>query len=270
MKTTRSVPFAIAAAAAWALWFVVCAAAAPAAEQLGPGDTVRITVFQSPDLTTEARISEAGTLAFPLLGEIAVADLAPLEAGQLIAKRLRDGRFVHDPQVNVTLLELRSRQVSVLGEVARPGPYPLEEAQETLTELLARAGGVTANGDDNVIVITRRNGGSERLVVDVPAMYRSGDLSKDVELVHGDTIFVPAAPLFYIYGAAQRPGAYRLEPQTSVLRALTLGGGLAPRGTERGLTIHRRMPDGSAKEIEAKLTDLVEPNDIIRVRESVF
>ena len=267
MSTTRAVGFAVGAAAC-ALSFML--RAAPATEQLGPGDTVRITVFQSPDLTTEARISERGTLAFPLLGEVAVADLAPLEAGQLIAKRLREGRFVRDPQVNVTLLELRSRQVSVLGEVARPGPYPLEEARETLTGVLARAGGVTANGDDNVIVITRRNGTAARVVVDVPAMYRSGDLSADVELADGDTIFVPAAPLFYVYGAAQRPGAYRLEPQTSVLRALTLGGGLAPRGTERGLTIHRRMPDGSEKEIAAKLTDLLEPNDILRVRESVF
>jgi polysaccharide export outer membrane protein len=248
----------------------LCVAAAPVAEQLGPGDTVRITVFQSPELTTEARISESGTLAFPLLGEVAIAELAPLEAGQLIANRLRDGRFVRNPQVNVTLLELRSRQVSVLGEVARPGPYPLEEAQQTLTELLALAGGVTANGDDNVVVITRRNGSTDRQSIDVPAMYRSGDLSADIELRNGDTIFVPTAPLFYVYGAAQRPGAYRLEPQTSVLRALTLGGGLAPRGTERGLTIHRRMPDGSEKQIAAKLTDLVEPNDIIRVKESVF
>ena len=270
MSRTRLVPFLIGAAAACALSFGLCAETASADEQLGPGDMVRITVFQSPDLTTEARISESGTVAFPLLGEVAIADLAPLEAGQLIAKLLREGRFVRDPQVNVTLLELRSRQVSVLGEVARPGPYPLEEAQETLTGVLARAGGVTANGDDNVIVITRRNGVAERLVVDVPAMYRSGNLSADVQLAHGDTIYVPTAPLFYVYGAAQRPGAYRLEPQTSVLRALTLGGGLAPRGTERGLTIHRRMPDGTEMQIAAKLTDLVEPNDIIRVKESVF
>ena len=122
MDTTRLVPFAIGAVAACALSFELCAAAASVAEQLGPGDLVRITVFQSPELTTEARISESGTVGFPLLGEVAIADFAPLEAAELIAKRLRDGRFVRDPQVNVTLLELRSRQVSVLGEVARPGP----------------------------------------------------------------------------------------------------------------------------------------------------
>ena len=72
MNTTRSALFAIGAAAVWALWFVTCAEAAQVAEQLGPGDTVRIPVFQSPELTTEARISEAGTLAFPLLGEVAI------------------------------------------------------------------------------------------------------------------------------------------------------------------------------------------------------
>ncbi len=76
--------------------------------------------------------------------------------------------------------------------------------------------------------------------------------------------------MFYIYGAVQRPGMYRLEPETSVLRGLSLGGGLAPRGTERGVTIHRPMPDGSMQEFHAALADHVAPNDIVRVKQSVF
>lgn len=243
---------------------------AATADRLGAGDTVRVAVFQSPELTTEGQISPAGTLTFPLLGEVPLADRTPTEAGQLIAKRLRDGRFILNPQVSVALLELRSHRVSVLGQVARPGPYPLDNSAHTLTAMLAQAGGVMANGDDTVIVIRRRGSDTERLTVDVPAMYRNGDVASDLELQSGDTIFVPNAPVFYIYGAVQRPGMYRLEPETSVLRALSLGGGLAPRGTERGVTIHRPMPDGSMREIHAALADQVAPNDIVRVKRSVF
>lgn len=243
---------------------------AATADRLGAGDTVRVSVFQSPELTTEGQISSAGTLTFPLLGEIPIADRTPAEAGQLVAKRLREGRLVLNPQVSVSLLELRSQRVSVLGQVTRPGPYPLDNSTRTLTAMLAQAGGVTANGDDTVIVIRGHGSDTERLAIDVPAMYRTGGIASDVELQSGDTIFVPNAPVFYIYGAVQRPGMYRLEPETSVLRALSLGGGLAPRGTERGVTIHRPMPDGSMQEIHAALADQVAPNDIVRVKQSVF
>lgn len=245
-------------------------AGAAAGDALGPGDTVRVTVFQNPDLATEATISADGTLAFPLLGEVKVAEKTPIEAGRLIAERLRQRKFVLDPQVSVTLIELRSRQVAVLGAVAKPGHYPLEATHSRVTDLLALAGGVNETGDDAVVVVTNRSGLSERLEIDVPAMYESGNLAANIELVPGDTIFVPSAPVFYVYGAVQRPGAYPLEPGTSVLRALAQGGGLTARGTERGLTIHRQGADGGVLELDAELADAVEPNDVIRVKASVF
>jgi polysaccharide export outer membrane protein len=168
------------------------------------------------------------------------------------------------------LVALRSRQVAVLGAVAKPGHYPLETTHTRVTDLLALAGGVNEAGDETVVVVTNRNGSAERIEIDVPAMYQSGNLTANIELVPGDTIFVPSAPVFYIYGAVQSPGAYPLEPGTSVMRALALGGGLTARGTERGLTIHRQGGDGAALELDAALTDGVEPNDVIRVKASVF
>jgi len=268
MTTLRARTMLISLAAACALTPVDAGAAAD--DALGPGDTVRVTVFQNPDLATEATISADGTLAFPLLGEVKVAEKTPIEAGQLIAERLRQRRFVLDPQVSVTLVELRSRQVAVLGAVAKPGHYPLEAAHKRVTDLLALAGGVNEAGDDTVVVVTNRNGSPERIEIDVPAMYESGNLAANIELVPGDTIFIPSAPVFYIYGAVQRPGAYPLEPGTSVLRALALGGGLTARGTERGLTIHRQGADGAELELEAELADGVEANDVLRVKASVF
>jgi len=239
-------------------------------EALGEGDTIRITVFQNPDLTTETRISERGTITFPLIGETAIAGLTPAGAEARIAERLRAGKFLLKPQVSLNVIRVRSRQVSVLGQVARPGRYALEDASSNVIDILALAGGIGATGDDTVTVMVTRNGKTAKLEINVPSMYRTGDLSRNIQVENGDTIFVQRAPVFYIYGEVQRPGAFRLEPAMTVMQALSLGGGVTQRGTDRGLKIHRRMPDGAIAKLDAQLTDPVRPDDVIYVRESLF
>jgi polysaccharide export outer membrane protein len=239
-------------------------------ETLGEGDSIRITVFQNPDLTTETRISERGTITFPLVGEIALAGLAPVDAEARIADKLIKGKFVLKPQVSLNVIRVRSRQVSVLGQVARPGRYPLDDTSSNLTDILALAGGVSPTGDDNVTVMVTRNGKTVKREINVPSMYRTGDLSRNLQLENGDTIFVQRAPVFYIYGEVQRAGSYRLEQAMTVMQALSLGGGVTPRGTDRGLKIRRRAPDGTFQAVDARLTDAVQPDDVIYVRESLF
>ena len=249
---------------------LLIAAASAAAQTLGPGDSIRITVFQNPDLSVEARLSENGAISYPLLGEVELAGQTPAAAGERIAARLRSGKFLRDPQVSVVLLQLRSRQVSVLGQVARPGRYPLEESRAKLTDVLALAGGIAPGGADTVTLTGTRAGEPLQLRVDVPALIAGGDAAKVPEVQPGDTLYVPRAPQFYVYGEVQRAGAYRLEPDLRVMGALSLGGGLTPRGTQRAPRIHRRMPDGSVKVLEARLTDAVQPDDVIYFRESLF
>jgi polysaccharide export outer membrane protein len=236
---------------------------------LGPGDTVRIVVAEDPDLTTEARISADGKLGLPLLGEVAVGSHTPGEVARLIADGLTKGRFLRDPHVSVALVDPRSRHVLVLGHVARPGLYPLGGGGDRLTDFLALAGGRTESGSDHVIV-THRDGDPHRVEVDLARMYHTGDLTDDIDLDSGDVIFVPEAPVFYVYGAVQRAGMYRLETETSVRAALSVGGGLTERASRRGITIHRRMPDGTTRELHAGLADRVEANDVIFVKESLF
>ena len=154
--------------------------------------------------------------------------------------------------------------------VARPGRYPLDDTSSNLTDILALAGGVTPAGDDYVTVMVTRNGKTARLEINVPTMYRTGDLSRNLQLENGDTIFVQRAPVFYIYGEVQRAGSYRLEQAMTVMQALSVGGGVTPRGTDRGLKIRRRKPDGTFQAIDAHLTDPVQPDDVIYVRESLF
>jgi len=239
-------------------------------EILGEGDSVRIPVFQNPDLTTETRISERGTITFPLVGEILLAGLTPVGAEARIAEHLIKGKFVLKPQVSLNVVRVRSRQVSVLGQVARPGRYPLDDTSSNLTDILALAGGISPTGDDSVTVMVKRNGKTSKLEINVPTMYRTGDLSRNLELQNGDTIFVQRAPVFYIYGEVQRAGVYRLEPLMTVMQALSVGGGVTPRGTDRGLKVRRKSADGKFQAIDAHLTDPVQPDDVIYVRESLF
>lgn len=240
-------------------------------ETLGEGDVVRVSVFQNPELNTEARISGRGEINIPLVGEVLIGGLTPADAEARIAQRLAAGKFVVRPQVNLTVVEVRSRQVSVLGQVGKPGRYPLDGVSDKLTDVLALAGGINPGGDDNVVVMLNRNGRASRTLIDVPAMYRSGDLSHNVRLENGDVIYVERAPQFYVYGEVQRAGSYRLEPDMTVMQALSVGGGVTARGTLRGLEIQRRMPDGQIHELSpVRLTDLVEPNDVILVRERLF
>ncbi|HET7731093.1 MAG TPA: polysaccharide export protein EpsE [Usitatibacter sp.] len=239
-------------------------------EALGMGDMIRVSVFRNPDLTTEARVSERGTIMFPLIGEISVTGLTPTQVGKQIADKLRAGRFVVDPEVTVSIAQVNSRQVAVLGNVQKPGRYPLDATTAKVTDLIALAGGIAPTGSDQITVMTTRNGKTERKEIDLAAMIRSGDLTQNLELQAGDTIYVGRAPMIYVTGEVTRAGAYRVEKDMTVMQAIALGGGITPRGTERGIRIHRKNGDGQIHRMEAKLTDPVQTDDVIFVRESIF
>lgn len=239
-------------------------------EALGMGDMIRVSVFRNPDLTTEARVSERGTIMFPLIGEISVTGLTPTQVSKQIADKLRAGRFVVDPEVTVSIAQVNSRQVAVLGNVQKPGRYPLDATTAKVTDLIALAGGIAPTGSDQITVMTTRDGRTERREIDLAAMIRSGDLTQNLELQAGDTIYVGRAPMIYVTGEVTRAGAYRVEKDMTVMQAIALGGGITPRGTERGIRIHRKNGDGQIHRMEAKLTDPVQTDDVIFVRESLF
>jgi len=238
--------------------------------RLGPGDVIRIQVFQQPDLTVEARISENGVISFPLVGVIRVGGLSPTEVERLIAQRLTEGNFLKNPQVTLNVTQFRSQQVSVLGNVAKPGRYALETTGMRLSEVLALAGGVAPTGADQVMLMTMRSGRVQRMEIDLVEMFTVGDLSRDVPLVAGDVVFVDRAPQFYVYGQVQRPGMYPLDRGITVAQAIAKGGGLTLRGTDKGVRVHRRFGSKTVQVLEPKLDDPVKPDDLIFVRESVF
>ena len=245
-------------------------AAATAEYRLAAGDVVRISVYQNPDLLLEARVSEAGTISFPLLGSVAIGGLGVTQAEKLIADGLRNGNFVKQPQVSILVVQVRGNQASVLGQVNRPGRFPLDSAEMRLSELLATAGGVASTGADVVTLVGRRNGQPFRQEIDLPALFRGGKLSDDPLVLNGDTIYVDRAPIVYIYGEVQRPGALRLERGMTLLQALATGGGLTQRGTEKGIRVHRKDAEGKVQVLQPGMDDRVQEGDVVYVRESLF
>jgi polysaccharide export outer membrane protein len=237
---------------------------------LGPGDLIRIQVFQNPDLTIETRVSESGVFTYPLIGTVKVGGLTLAAAERQVASQLRIGGFVRQPQVTITLLANHSNQVAVLGQVNRPGRFPLDNLTMRLTEVLATAGGIAPSGANTVIVTGTRSGKPFRQEVDIADLFLLNHPKDDIVLSGGDSIYVQRAPMFYIYGEAQRPGAYRVERNMTVRQALAQGGGPTARGTESRLRLHRHKADGSIKEYTPRLDDLVQANDVLYVRESVF
>jgi polysaccharide export outer membrane protein len=249
---------------------VLAAGIAGAAEVLlGPGDVVRLSVYGSPDLSVETRVSDSGHITFPLLGQVAVGGMAVAAAEKNIAEQLEKGGYLKKAQVNMIITTLASQQVSVLGQVNRPGRYPIEGKRKVL-DLLALAGGIGAEGADTISLIRNRDGKVVRDTIDVVDMVRKGELERDYEVAGGDVIYVERAPRFYITGEVQRPGAFRVERGMTVLQAVSAGGGLTLRGSERGMRVTRRDAMGHPTTTEVKPGDLVQVDDVITVRESWF
>lgn len=255
--------------------------AAPAAEatpasaesaeyRLGPGDRVRITVYNNADLTTEAQIAQDGRIRFPLIGEITIGGLSRADAERTIARQLASGGFIRQAHVNLLITEYRSQQVAVLGEVSKPGRYPINQAA-SVTEMLAAAGGITSKASHLITVIRKDgNGESRRYEINVRDLLASDDPAADMRVDRDDVIYVPPAGVFYIYGEVRKPGAYPLVPNMTVRQALSVGGGLTVRGTERGIKVERRGPDGRPRTRSVSLTETLHPDDVIRVPESWF
>jgi len=238
---------------------------------LGAGDVIRITVFQNPDLTLEARVAEGGAISYPLLGTVKLGGLTVSAAEKKLADGLRDGNFLKQPQVSILVMQVKGNQVSVLGLVNRPGRYPLELGTSRLSDVLAVAGGaVPLQGSDTVIVTGMRQGKPFRRAIDLPMVFAAAGSNDDIKLENNDVIWVDRAPMVYIYGEVQRPGSMRLERDMTMLQALAAAGGLTQRGTDRGIKVHRRDDAGTVQVLQPDMNDKLQANDVVYVKESLF
>ncbi len=236
---------------------------------IGTDDIVQVKIYGYDDLTTSMRVSENGRIVFPLIGEVEVGGQTEFEAARKITQLLAKGGFIQDANVTVTVFEYKNQQVSVLGQIKAPGIYVLK-SKTTLVDMIAMAGGLAELGDNRVIITRLINGKPVKLEVDLRAALESPEHSEKVFIERGDVIYIPKAPVFYIYGEVQHSGSFRLEPNMTVAQALSLGGGLTPRGTLNGIVIERRDANNVSKTIDVELSDNILKDDVIVVDERLF
>ena len=239
---------------------------------IGSQDLLKITVFEHPDLTTEARVSEDGKITFPLLGEIDAKNLTTRQVENSIAEKLSKSRMVNEPQVNVFVEQYMGRRVTIIGEVIKPGQYQIS-GPTTLLDVIALALGTNQNAGYLLTVFRKEKGvdgkeSTKKITVDVERLLNGGDLNLNIELQNLDVVYVPKAA-FYIYGEVNKPGAYRLEKGITVKRAIAIAGGLTPKGSQLRIEITRR--DGEKETLAgADIDNLVQFDDVIRIKESIF
>lgn len=259
---------------------VAPAAAAPQANLayvIGPNDVLGIKVLGEADLSGTYAVDSDGTIRFPFLDRVPVGGKTVQEIEFALTKLLSEG-FLNRPQVSVVITSYRSRSIYVLGEVRNPAKYNIE-GQTTLLEVIAQAGSFTPNAAQTINVLRYKDGltgvqagapvvpgdprGAEILRVSQEDL-REGRLSANIILHDGDTIFVPAAEKFYVMGFVKTPGQFVLQPGMTVRQAISMAGGLSERGSNRRIKIIRKV-EGKDVELDAEMSDLVKPNDTIRV-----
>ncbi|OGU15809.1 MAG: hypothetical protein A2076_14510 [Geobacteraceae bacterium GWC2_53_11] len=202
---------------------------------LGPGDIVKLSVWGAVDLRQELTVDRNGELMIPRVGLVRVWGVSFDKAKVAINDAIK--RLYRNYEMNLTLEKLRSVQVYVVGEVAKPGRYHVS-AQGTIINALAAAGGPSANGSLRSIRITRGNQLIE--TVDLYDMLLSGDRSKDVRLQNGDTIFVSViGPVVAVAGEVGRPAIYELKGKTSLSQVLKMAGGISASGSLARIQVER-------------------------------
>lgn len=238
--------------------------------RLGPGDLVELNVYNVPELTTKARVSGSGDIYLPLVDYVHVAGLTLEEAQSVVEKRLEEGGFVRSPHVTIFVDEANSQGVTILGEVSKPGIYP-DPSDRKLYELISEAGGFTPNAARKIAVIRRNQ--PEAIRIDLPRNL-ADDLSGNIDILPGDTINVPRAPIIYVVGDVGRPSGLLVNNGTlTVLQAIALAGGANHTAKLGGVRIIRKTPAGMTETrvelkrmLEAKTPDVtLEADDILFV-----
>ena len=249
-------------------------AAAPgdgaAAYLLGPRDQIEVNIASYPDLRTTTRLAPDGNVVLPLIGTIALGGLAPADAAAAIAARYAGGGFIKAPSVRVEIVDYQSRKASVLGMVNAQGLIVLDRGY-SVAEIIARAGGLAPGAAETAVIVRQQPGGGiERLTVDLGQLTAPGGSGALAEVRAGDVIYVPKAPTFSVIGAVNRAGSYPITAGMTIQQALAAAGDVARIGSRSRLKVQRPAAGGGTTVVAVRPDDLVQPGDVIIVRERLF
>jgi polysaccharide export outer membrane protein len=246
---------------------------------VGQQDVMKITVFNEPTLSNTYRVDNDGSISFPFLGRVKVAGLRVAVIEAQLAKSLAEG-YIKNPQVTVDMEQYRSQSVFIMGEVRVPSKYSLV-GNSSLMEALMQAGWVTPTAGFDVLIIHPRSGATRAVLqselqdinADVTRVnlrdIEAGKLPQNIRIQDGDTILVPKALRLTVLGQVRTPGSIVYEPGMTIQAAIAQAGGQTEKGSIRRVKIIR-IENNARKEVDAELTDLVQPNDIVQVNQRLF
>ncbi len=256
--------------------------AATSEYRIGPGDVLEIAVFQVEELNLTERVNGRGTIIVPLLGELEVAQKTSAEIEQMLAQRLGD-KYLHDPQVGVFVAEYHSQKITVMGAVNEPAVHVVQRPRSVL-ELLSMSGGLNEKAGYRMYIQTSSknpetgNIEPQRLMVDIKQVLENTGPLLHMILHGGDSIYVPKAGVVFVEGAVHKPGAYPMQGEIDVLKAIAMAGGTNFDAKEGSIQVLR--PDAKDNQVleidlkavrDNKVEDLTLTNgDIVVVRSNAF
>lgn len=260
----------------------------PGDYRIGPDDQLQVTVFDAPDLSQTVRVAGDGEISLPLLGTIKAAGLTPREL-ELVLQALLRRTYMKDPQVTVTVTEMQSHSVSVMGAVKQPGVFQIR-GTKTLLEMLSMAQGLAPDAGNEVLVMrgagidtgspssagkkagaasvtpvsasfasTGKEIEGNTIVVSLKRLLDSGDPKYNVPIHPGDIVKVKAAGIVYVVGDVMRPGGFPIQDNghITVLQAIALGEGMGPDADKNKAKIIRVAENGERTELPIKLTKIL-------------
>jgi polysaccharide export outer membrane protein len=237
------------------------------------GDLLTVGIDGAPEYRYEVRVSSAGNASLPMVGNIKLAGLSTSQAENVVARSLQERGFFNDPQVSVFVKEYATQGISVLGEVQRPGIYPLL-GRRTLLDAISAAGGTTPKAGSSVTITDRDRPESSKTV---KLSYAEGQTMSTMMVHPGDTVVVSKAGMVYVVGDVKEPTGIVMEnPHLTVLQAIAMAHGTNPTASLKSVKLIRKG-NSDPQEIAiplnmilaAKEPDLLlQPDDIVFVPNS--
>ena len=241
---------------------------------IGTGDLLVVSVYGAPDFNNEVRVADSGEITLPFIGSVQVAGLTVEQAETLVETKLGDGHYFKNPQVSIFEKEYATQGISVLGEVQKPGTYPLP-GNHTLFDAVSAAGGLTPKAG-NAISITHRNNRKEAQTVTL-APNLSFTPANNVPVSPGDTVLVSKAGIVYVVGDVHMPSGFVMEnSRLTVLQAIAMAQGTNTTAKLDKAVLIRKTSAGPQqialplpKILSAKAPDMsLQPEDIIFIPRS--
>lgn len=247
--------------------------------RLGAGDTLSFEVYGFNNLSGEIEIAPDGIATFPMIGDVRASGRSLADFREDVTARVR--RYVKNPRVRLAMKNFEASKVSVIGEVAKPGSYPLKREGLLVSELLAEAGGRTQKAGNRIVVIPsaksvdRVNNSGYGVEIDLEDITGTVDKAPMmIPLAAGDTIMVPEAGKFEVDGEVIQPGSFTLSNRTSVLGAIASAGGLSYSAKADEVEVIREIGSGKKAVMSINIEDValrghsdirLRDGDIIRV-----